>query len=178
MLRLAIPVVTLALTGGAVRAAEAPLDRARQCAAIQDSLQRLVCYDRVFTPGVSAEPSPVPAAPSASAPPPAPPAPAAQAGTDTARFGAETLKRSDAEREREAPPSSITATVRELRETRPNVFRVSLDNGQIWQQMDMDSLFTLAVGDTVQIDRGRLGGYRMSRTSKGGSGWVRVNRLK
>ena len=31
---------------------------------------------------------------------------------------------------------------------------------------------------TVQIDRGRLGGYRMARTSNGRSGWVRVNRVK
>jgi len=48
----------------------------------------------------------------------------------------------------------------------------------VWQQMDMDSLFNLAAGDTVQIDRGRMGGYRMARISKGGSSWVRVNRVK
>jgi hypothetical protein len=170
MLRLAIPMAALALAGGTVLAAEAPLDRARQCATIQDSLQRLMCYDRVFAASA--------AAPAVAAPAAVVPVAPAQASGDTARFGAETLRRSEAERESEAPPSSITATVRELRQTRPNVFRVSLDNGQIWQQMDMDSLFILSVGDTVQIDRGRLGGYRMARTSKGGSGWVRVNRVK
>jgi hypothetical protein len=175
MLRLAIPMAALALAGGTVLAAEAPLDRARQCATIQDSLQRLMCYDRVFAASAAA---PAVAAPAVAAPAAVVPVAPAQASGDTARFGAETLRRSEAERESEAPPSSITATVRELRQTRPNVFRVSLDNGQIWQQMDMDSLFILSVGDTVQIDRGRLGGYRMARTSKGGSGWVRVNRVK
>ena len=46
------------------------------------------------------------------------------------------------------------------------------------QQMDMDSLFQVDVGDTIQIEKGRLGGYRMARTSNGRSGWVRVTRVK
>src|SRR5688572_29848066 len=149
-LRRMVPLAALMLGGGNALAAEAPLDRARQCAAIQDSLQRLVCYDRVSPPTAGADTG-TPAAD--------------QASSDTARFGAEGLKRSDAEREADSPPRSIAATVREVRETRPNVYRVTLDNGQIWQQMDMDSTFSIAVGDTVRIDRGRLGGYQLTRTS-------------
>jgi hypothetical protein len=151
--------VALLCIGGAALAADGTLAEARRCAEMQDSLQRLVCYDRLF----AGEPlAAAPAAPAAS----------------SADFGSETLKRSVEEREAEAGPRSVTATVKSLSQTRPNVFRVTLDNGQVWQQMDKDSMFHVAVGDTVEINRGSMGGYTMSRTSNGGSGWVKVNRLK
>jgi hypothetical protein len=161
MRRLAIAIAAV-LAGGSAVAADA-LESAQACARVQDSLQRLVCYDRLFPPGQ-------PAVGVASAPAPA--------STGIDEFGADGIKRSDSERKADSAPRSMTAAVTEARESRPNVFRVTLDNGQVWQQMDMDSLFTVRAGDTVQIERGRLGGYRMARTGRGGSNWVRVNRVK
>jgi len=165
-------VVSLALAAlaPAGAAADGSLQQARACAAIQDSLQRLVCYDRVFAP--SAAPAAVAPAPAVAA------APAPPVADPRESFGADQLKRTEAEREATPEPRTLTATVSQVREMRPSVFRVTLDNGQVWQQMDMDSLFNLAAGDTVQIDRGRMGGYRMARISKGGSSWVRVSRVK
>ena len=148
-----LTITALLLACGTALAADDPVQRAQRCAGIADSLERLVCYDGLFR---------------ADAPP---------AGDAAADFGAEQL-RGAAGREESQEARTLTATVTELRETRRNVFRVTLDNGQIWQQMDMDSLFHLQAGDTVEINRGRLGGYRMGRTSRGGSAWVRVNRLK
>lgn len=200
--------VVLATAAVPAPAAEDTVQRAQRCASIGDSLERLVCYDRIFAAGqgggsagnTSAAPvrpvapaastSPVaptppapataPAAPAsgaAVAQAPAPtPAPASSAPARSAEFGADQLRRGG--KDEEEAPRTLTATVQELRETRPNVFRITLDNGQIWQQMDMDSLFHVQVGDTVEINRGRMGGYRMSRKTRGGSGWVRVNRLK
>jgi hypothetical protein len=171
MRRRTIYLAFAALAPAGALSADGSLQQARACAAIQDSLQRLVCYDRVFAPS---------SAPAAAAPAPAPDAaPAAPPPADSrGSFGADQLKRTEAERKATSELRTLTAAVSQVRETRPGVFRVTLESGQVWQQMDMDSTFEVAVGDTVQIDRGRLGGYRMARTSKGGSGWVRVNRLK
>lgn len=156
------------LVGSAALAAEGTLESAQRCAQVQDSLQRLVCYDRVFPPGQA----PVATAPARQpAPTVAPPAPAAD-------FGADSVRRTEQERQAEDAPRALSAAVTSVRQTRPNVYRVTLDNGQVWDQMDMDSTFSVDEGDTVRIERGRMGGYRMSRTSRGGSGWVRVNRLK
>jgi hypothetical protein len=102
------------------------------------------------------------------------PAPAAKPAEE---FGADQMRRTPSEIKDETP-RTLTATVSALRETRTSVFRITLDNGQVWQQMDMDSLFHLQTGDVVEITRGKLGGYRMARQSRGGSGWVRVNRIK
>jgi hypothetical protein len=197
---------TVLLASGGAIAADESLESARRCAQLQDSLQRLVCYDRVFPPGQVAPapatapaivaaappvaiPAPVVIAPpvvssapvAAPAPvvtptPVAPPVPAAAA--ETGKFGAETLRRTDEDRKAEEPPRSITAQVTSVRETRPEVYRMTLENGQVWDQMDMDVTFSVKDGDTVQIERGRMGGYRLSRTSRGGSGWVRVTRLR
>src|SRR5690606_18348511 len=120
---------------------------------------------------------PPPVEPATAALPAAPVLPATAPAGNAADFGAEQL-RGSARREEDRQVRTLTADVAEIRETRRNVFRVTLDNGQIWQQLDMDSLFHVQVGDTVEIGRGRLGGYRMARTSRGGSAWVRVNRLK
>ena len=166
-----------------VFAADAQVEAGRQCAQVKDSLQRLVCYDRVFLAGEAAAPAapaavaprvvqvPAPVVTAAPAAVPVPvPAPAAAPS-----LGEERVQRKSKEKPTE--PSSLEATVTALKETRPAVFRLSLDNGQVWQQMDMSSVFQVAVGDTVRIEKGTMGGYRLTRTSRGRSGWVRVSRL-
>jgi hypothetical protein len=162
-----------------VFAAEAQVEAGRQCAQVKDSLQRLVCYDRVFLTGEAVAPAAPPAAvapravpvpaPVANAPAPVP-APAAAPS-----LGEERVQRKA--KEKPAEPASLEATVTALKETRPAVFRLTLDNGQVWQQMDMSSVFQVDVGDTVRIEKGTMGGYRLTRSSRGRSGWVRVTRL-
>lgn len=179
MYRRTTGMMALLLAAGLAPAAEGSLDDARSCAQVQDSLQRLVCYDRLFPPAPSADAT-RPAAPATGVPatPGTTPAPAPAMPDQESLFGAESLKRPVGGSDADKAPRSLTATVSQVRQTRPNVFRVTLANGQVWQQMDMDSTFHVEAGDTVEIDRGRMGGYRMARTSNGGSGWVRVNRLK
>lgn len=181
----------LALAGGVVLAAQPTVEAGLRCAQMKDSLERLVCYDQVFsgaasaprsatapvapavTPAPAAMPSPAPVAAPVAAAPAATPAPAAADD-----FGSDQVRRTEKQRQAEAGPSSLSAQVAGLKEYRQRLYLLTLDNGQVWQQMDMDSLFQVAVGDTVQIEKGRLGGYRMARTSNGRSGWVRVNRVK
>jgi hypothetical protein len=145
--------LTLAAAGGLAQAAESQLQSAQRCAQIQDSLQRLVCYDRVFVPPAAAVVEPE-------------------------QLGSEALKPPVAERKAEAPSRTFAAVVTDLRESRPNLYRIVLDNEQVWQQIDMDSGFHLTKGDSVQISRGALGGHFMTRTSRGGSSRVRVNRIR
>jgi hypothetical protein len=167
-------VVLLGLVAGSVAiAADAQSEAGKQCAQIKDSLQRLVCYDRIFqntqTP-TAAQPTmprvaPVPAPVVAVAPEVKP------------SLGDDYVQRKSNEA-KAAEPTSLEAKVTALKETRPNVVRLSLDNGQIWQQMDMSDRFQIAVGDSVRIEKSAMGGFRLTRSSEGRSVWVRVTRLK
>jgi hypothetical protein len=152
-------------------AADASLDAARHCVAITDSLQRLVCYDRALgdagTAAALAQPAPNPAD-----------VVAAAAVSPARTLGDESLKRNTPSAE--ARETSLIAKISALKETRTDVYRISLDNGQVWQQMDMDSRFVVKVGDSIEIRKGSMGGYRLGRVGKGSkaSNWVRVNRLQ
>jgi hypothetical protein len=167
-------------------AADPQLDAARQCTQLKDSLQRLVCYDKALMEGPAAPATaPVtraaPASPARSvAPAPAPAAPAVvatPAPVAAPALGDESVK---TRKQRSIPeePTSLEAKVTEAREIRQATYRLTLDNGQVWQQMDMSSIFQVAAGDTVRIEKGALGGFRMARVSNGRSGWVRVARVQ
>ena len=169
-----------------VFAADAQVEAGRQCAQVKDSLQRLVCYDRIFQAGDAAAPATA-AAPRAAAPAPvAVPAPrvtavapaVAAAPAKAPALGDESVQRKEKETSKPVEPANLDATITALKETRPQVVRLTLDNGQVWQQMDMSTVFQVTVGDTVRIEKGAMGGYRLSRTSRGRSGWVRVTRLQ
>jgi hypothetical protein len=166
-----------------VFAADPQLEAAKQCTALRDGLQRLACYDRVLEFGSAIAPAAAQAPaqrPPRAAPQSQPPAavmtPPSQVAAAPA-LGDESVKRDRKAGTVVAEPSNLEAKVTAARETRPDTFRVSLDNGQTWQQMDMSKLFRVAVGDTVRIEKGTLGGYRMALAG-GRSGWVRVSRVE
>jgi hypothetical protein len=156
---------------GATAADDPALAAARRCTQISDNLLRLTCFDKALAAGVGG----AAAAPVAA---PASPAPALAASAEApATFGEENVRKSIVERDK-AEVRKLSAMVTAVKSVRQDVYRVSLDNGQVWQQTEMSSMFTVAVGDSVEISKGRFGGYRMSRTSGGGSGWVSVVRAK
>jgi hypothetical protein len=180
--------LALTLLPAIVLAADPQLEAARQCTQLKDSLQRLVCYDKALADGSPPAAVSPPAAAQAPRPPraaPQSPAPSAAAAvvaapvvaTAAPALGDESVKRSRKDGAVAAEPSNLEAKVTAARETRKDTYRVSLDNGQIWQQMDMSTLFHVAVGDTVRIEKGAMGGFRMALTG-GHSGWVRVSRLQ
>jgi len=161
----------LVLAAGPTLAADSSLEAARRCAQMTDSLQRLVCYDRIFAaPAAPARPAPAVAAPPAVAAAPA----AATPPVET--FGSEQLKRTVEERKRDDGPAKQTGKVAAVREARPGIWRMTLENEQVWQQAESDRHFIIEVGDEVVIERGLLGSYHLEQADGGRR--VRVTRLK
>jgi hypothetical protein len=146
------------------------------CANIPDTMQRASCYDREVA---ALSKAPVPAIPtrppSASPSGVAPPAPAPAPAP--AEFGVDSLER---KARATSEPASVTlkATVTSLREPRPGVYVITLDNGQVWRQSEPRISFLLKTGDGVSLKRGTLDAYRLWRDADGAKNWVRVSRVR
>jgi hypothetical protein len=145
-------------------AADSGTESARRCVSIKDSLARLVCYDKAFQ-NETAEP---PAAATLRQTAPSVAAPS---------LGEESLRRTAKERDLEQV-SDLTAVVTALKEFRQNTYRLTLDNGQVWEQADLGNGFRIAIGDTVRIERSKMGAYYLARQGPRSYGQVRVTRLK
>jgi hypothetical protein len=129
-----------------------------ECSKINDPAARLACYDnniRNIDPGAPLPPPTVP--PGAGGRPAAP-----QAGPQG--FGFESVKRRE-ERFTPVAPSErqVTATVSAAAQREPGIYLVTLSDGAQW-------LFTDGVefsyrpprrGQTIEIERGAMGGYLM-----------------
>jgi hypothetical protein len=196
------PLLTLALTlsctaaGAASPPATLPASVAA-CLRVTDAGQRLACYDQsvaALLPAttVAAPPAPVAATtPAVKAPPaaPAPPpvaapkvAPAVAAAAPAAApapaptFGQEQLS------SKQRPPAdpadqTLHAKVTALRTPIPDTYRITLDNGQVWQQQESRFGFSLTAGDSVTLGKGAMGSYRLWRDADGPKAWVRVTRV-
>jgi hypothetical protein len=152
-------------------AAESTDEALLACADEPDDARRLRCFDAAVaglrraraTPAASA------AAPS-SAPAPAasPPAPAAAPSAEE-QFGA----RGDLRPDSRTALSEITGTITAL-STRPyGQLVVTLDNGQVWAELAPSKL-KLKTGDTVKIEAGALGSYRLVAPNRRSSKVSRV----
>jgi len=164
-------------------AAAAPPESMRACSRLQDSLQRLVCFDREFAAldvaaGTAAAPA-APAAPISAAPVAVVPAGAASTSAAPAapQFGDELVshKTHPAKGSTEA---TLTAGITTLREDHRGTWVISLDNGQVWRQQEVGLPFPLRTGETVRIDKGVLGSYMLTRVVEGWTRWIRVTRVK
>ncbi|HEV7633199.1 MAG TPA: hypothetical protein VGO41_09445 [Steroidobacteraceae bacterium] len=167
-----------------VHAATAAPESMRACSRLQDSLQRLVCYDREFAvldaaAGTAAAPAaPIPAAAVAA---PASAASTSAASTSAApvaaQFGDELVSRKTRPA-KGSTEASLTAGVTALREDQRGTWVISLDNGQVWRQQEVGMPFPLRTGETVRIDKGVLGSYMLTRVVEGWTRWIRVTRVK
>ena len=199
------PLLTLALTlsctaaGAASPPATLPASVAA-CLRVTDAGQRLACYDQSVAALLPAAAPPAPVAattPAVKAPPaaPAPPpvaapkpvaavaaaepvaAPAtAPAAAPAPTFGQEQLS------SKQRPPAdpadqTLHAKVTALRAPVPDTYRITLDNGQVWQQQESRFGFSLTAGDSVTLGKGAMGSYRLWRDADGPKAWVRVTRV-
>ena len=130
----------------AAAAWSAPTD---DCRALADDARRLACYDQLFPR------PPIPAQPATTQPGAGPqPTPDPEFGLNEAQ------RRAAAGITKQAKINeSISATVADLRQTSSGEFIVTLDNGQVWRQIELDSWSPPKKGDRVTIRRGLLGSF-------------------
>jgi hypothetical protein len=165
------------------------------CVSLKSPDDRLACFERhveAAKPKPDARPAPAPsavptpaAAPQAEvaataaapAPAAAPPsavaaAPAPATAPPSAAAAAAPVAGSSAP----PPPPEIVATVTELRETVPNAWLITLDNGQVWRQ-NIPQRFALKPGQRVTLHGTKWGAsYRLSADALGG--FIQVERVR
>ena len=138
------------------RAAVGTTEDLLACASEPDDTRRLRCFDdavaglrRAVPPSAAAASRPEPATPAA-APPASTPAVSAED-----RFGA----RGELKADRQL--SQITATVTALSARPYGELVITLDNGQMWAEIAPGSKVRLKTGDSVTIEAGALGSFRL-----------------
>jgi hypothetical protein len=127
--------------GAACRAAAAPGAEAA-CTQIVDDPARLACYDSTFGHVLAK-----------------PPAHGAPAGAD--QFGDNGQLRRD-RNAKSALPKSVTDRVAHMTPMASGLYRLILDNQQIWQTTQSDWALEFKTGDRVTIVRLPLGGYQIT----------------
>jgi hypothetical protein len=110
------------------------LNAARRCAANTDATARLACYDAAFAV--------------------APPPPAAQFGDN------EHLQKQRAPKVE--LPKSLELTVKRVQPLSQGLYRLTLENGQIWETRQAEWSLAFKASDVITISRLPLGGYQVS----------------
>ncbi len=167
-----LPAVLALMTLGALPiqvAAESRSDTAtHKCGVIADDARRLDCYDSLFRAGAA---SGLPAAvTSTTAGPPA-------TGDAAAEFGL-----TEQQMELRKPPEakekrldSIQARVTTAEQDRHGLWRLTLDNGQVWSQTEPALGTRFQSGSLVEIRRGSLGSFVLEVP---GRPVIRVRRIR
>lgn len=149
-------------------------DALKDCGRQQNSLKRLVCYDKVVESldrytgleDLVHVPAPLPPAAAGAAAgnaatqqgapyKPQPRAASSAPATSGGDFGMENRRSDDA-------VDKIYANIQSIKKNARKRWVVTLDNGQVWYQTGNDSL-SLKQGQTVYVERGALGAFYMSR---------------
>lgn len=128
-----------------VPGAETEAKPTHACVRLQDRNERLDCYDTAFgRPAGEAGARPAQAA----------------AATADANFGL-TQEQIDSKAPGggSAKADRVTSAVVALKRDRDGRFTVTLENGQVWGQIEIQSIATLAIGDPVTIRRAAMGSY-------------------
>lgn len=137
-------------------------ESAADCAAIESPEERLACFDAAYRRQADRPP----ATPETRAPAAEPVAAAKPPETSDADFG---IEKSKAETEGASMVSGISAVGRDGY----GKLMIQLENGQIWRQVE-SKRFPADVGDTVRIEHGSFGSYKMYIQGK--KLWTRVRR--
>jgi hypothetical protein len=131
-------------------AAEAPTGLLA-CRSIADSAARLACFDREIATLAPSAVETVPAAPHPSAPP------------DAQQYfglgGSAIAVQEEAAGIRPAKVAKIEAHVIGLSLTANGRTVFTLDNSQVWQQLESDGEMLARLGSTATVSRGALGSY-------------------
>jgi hypothetical protein len=144
-----ISLILLSCCAVSVAAAE-DWELARSCAAIAAGDARLACYDKAFAPAPPARvnlplnAAPVPPVASRPAPPAALPPPPAAARAPAA----------------EPPPPVYLVT--KASSQYDGTYRLTLENGEVWETRDADLAVSFKSGDRVTILKPLLGSWQIT----------------
>jgi hypothetical protein len=179
----------MTVAAGPVRAQDVASDDLAACAAIEDAVGRLACFEALVPakPAPAAEPAPPfaePVEPAAAAVAPV----AAKAGASedatgveksvagSAADGAEAFGEEHLDRDAEESPV-LRATVVDVTRAWDDSLSFHLDNGQVWRQIESRRFPYPKNGEfEVEIARGMMGEYRLR--VGGESRMVRIRRVK
>jgi hypothetical protein len=150
---------------------------ALRCGAIAAADARLACYDALFrtSEGAAVPQATAAAAAAAATAATAHPQPAANPVAD---FGLTPVQQRslDPEKANEPrAPESVTGTVAKIGYKPTGELVVTLENGQVWVQIDTGNKARAKAGDTVTIKRGTFGSYMLVTPNKIAT---RVRRVK
>lgn len=159
--RPAWPVAAAGLCAGTLSMLAVAAGDPQACARMPDPAQRLACYDAIYRGA--------PAASTASTPSTASTATAATAASDAGaaatpgEFGVnDTVRRARGEPDaRSSTPERIESTVRAVATLPAGLLRVTLENGQVWDQTEAASSFLPRPGRSLAIWRGAIGSFLM-----------------
>lgn len=145
------------LAGIAGAAWSEDLAAAHACAQLRDNSLRLACYDAAFaaTSGAGAAPAPAPPA--------------------AARFGDHGQLRQEG-KAAASLPKTLDAKVAGVVSLGFGKYRLTLDNGQVWETVQADWALDFKSGDLVTFSRLLLGAYQVSLSGHATS--VGVKRIR
>ena len=103
--------------------------------------------------------------------------PVKAAASAPAAFGAEQIIQKPSELKK-GQSLELKATIDTLRETMPDTWLFTLDNGQVWRQDEVRVGFLPEQGEEVTLRKGALGSYRLNLDKDGSKAWVRVTRMR
>lgn len=162
--------------------AESISDALKDCGRQQNSLKRLVCYDKVVQSldrytgldELMHVPAPLPAQgstrPSTAGAPykPQPRVESAAPSSPSSDFGMENRPKNNA-------IDKLYASIVGIKKSARKRYVLTLDNGQVWNQTDNETLM-LKEGQMIYVERGALGAFYLSKDSVNRR--IRVKRAK
>lgn len=181
---------TVLLAAAVLAGADSERDALEACRDIADDARRLECYDGIPLPETPPQPSAVaetPATPVPPAVPEAPPAPSVAPAPASASEDGNVVQRGLGrlrglfgrdEPRVEKPPElqSIDARVVEVVKLARGNHRLTLEDGQVWREIEVKPRARYRVGDNVEIARGALGSYNLSNERTGHR--IKVRRVR
>jgi hypothetical protein len=167
-------VVLIGCCTAAPRARAQDIAAARACAPMTVNAARLACYDAAFATATTVARATPPAAPAApaSAAPAAAAVPAPSFG-DTGHLAPEVKAQEAA---RQSLPKSLNLTVQNAVALPHGLYRLYLDNDQVWETRDAHWAVAFQANDAVTITRMLMGGYQISLSGRGQS--IGIKRIK
>ena len=146
--------------------AQAPVD----CSSVTEDMARLKCYDeqsarqkKQASPPAQASSTPAPAKQTRSTPPP----PASSSSPSDFGLDADAIRKKQTAANPDAPqaPERLVARVKAVATKPRGNYRITLEDGQVWEETQHTGGLPPEPGESVTIKRGMLGSYFLSRSS-------------